>query len=420
MLVRNSTVTPEQKSQNVKALETVVEVAAGEDGHPVLPLTEWYSLGPVSPAGGCWYFVATCPHCRFVSPLFADYSEGDLGNPFKGGGVHSTCHFCGAPISCPSERFHSFRWPLKPEQPEPESEYRNRKPRKYTKDLEYRPVRGPLHHYTSLDAVESIVRNRVLWATHIDHFQDKTEGKVGRKLMSEVAKEALGSASGTDAQFLDYFLHWNDGPAFGDVAVYVLCFTDAHDSHDHWSRFTKDGNGACLSLDSTMLVARMQAQGWTFQNPRYGLPSQLAWAEAILSRMRTLASVKLGSTDDSRIARFNEVLNITMPDFLQVAATIKESAFSLERETRFISPMIRTGDSRIHHYPKSELRIPYVHFDLGNAPLAVHQIMVGPGADQRSMEARVERFVRETGVVGPCALGSTDTLYREIGDGRST
>jgi hypothetical protein len=161
----------------------------------------------------------------------------------------------------------------------------------------------------------------------------------------------------------------------------------------------------------------MQAQGWTFQNCRYGQQSQLTWADAILSRMRTLASVKLGATEASRVARFDEVLNDTMPDLLQVAATIKHSAFAAERETRFISPMIQAGDPRIRHFVKGKLSIPYVHFDLGPAPLAVHQVIVGPGPDQQSMQARAGALLRETGAAGPCILGATSIPYREFGTG---
>jgi hypothetical protein len=406
-----------QNDKNVKAFESVIKVAAGEGGHPVAPLMGWYSLEQVSPAGGCWYFVATCLRCRFVSPLFADYSEGDLGNPFKGGGVHSACHFCSAPISCPSEQFRSFRWPLAPGQDPPESEYRNRKPRKYKDDPESRPLRGPLHHYTSLEALESVIRSRCLWATHVNFLNDTSESKLGLRLMAKVAREAMGDALGADAEFLHYFLRWIEGHAFEDVSVYVLCFSEAHDDLGQWRAYTNYGSGVCLSLSSSMLVARMQEQGWTFQNCRYGQPSQLTWADAILSRMRTQASVKLGATEASHVARFDEVLSATMPDLLQVAATIKHSAFSAERETRFISPMIRAGDPRIHFYAKGKLSIPYVHFDLGETPLSVHQIMVGPGADQPSMQARVAKLVREAGVVGPCILGATDIPYREFSDG---
>lgn len=411
--------TPEQKAQNVKAFETVVKVAAMDGGPPIAPLMDWYSLGQVSPVGGRWYFCAPCEGCRRDSPLFGDFSEGDLGMPFRGCGVQSTCYFCTTPIRYTSERIHSMQWPLEPGQPEPESEYKNRKPRMYTEDPEYRPLSGPLHHYTSLDVVESIVRNRIMWATHVNYLNDASESKLGRKLMSEVAKQALGLALGTDAQFLEHFLRWIGGNAFEDVSVYVLCFSEAHDDLGQWRAYTKYGSGACLSLSSSQLVARMQAQGWQFQNCRYIRTSQLAWAEAILSRMRREASLKLGATEVARIARFDEVLSAAMPDLLQVAAIIKHSAFSAERETRFISPVIRAGDQRISYRDKGNLRIPYVHFDLGDAPLAVHQIMAGPGADQQSMEARVERLVREAGVAGPCILGASGIPYREFGDGQS-
>ena len=95
-------VTAEQKSNNVKAFEAVVKVAAFGGG-PIAPLTEWYSLDPIHPTGGYWYFSSECPACRRPCLLFRDFSDGNLGNPFRNCGVEVTCNFCKAGLLCASE-----------------------------------------------------------------------------------------------------------------------------------------------------------------------------------------------------------------------------------------------------------------------------------------------------------------------------
>jgi hypothetical protein len=144
-------------------------------GGPIPPLTHWYTLGLIKPTGGLWYFCFNCPGCQRVSPMFRDFSEGDLGNPFTKYGVDITCHFCGANVRCASESFKSAQWPLEPGQSPPKTEYANRVARKHIFDPEYRPLSGPLHHYTSLPVLLSIIRNKRLFATNIRYLRDSTE-----------------------------------------------------------------------------------------------------------------------------------------------------------------------------------------------------------------------------------------------------
>jgi hypothetical protein len=263
-------VTSEQELKNVKAFEALVKVAAYGDG-PILPLTEWYSLAPIEPAGGCWYFSFECPKCHQASPMFRDFSDGHLGNPFQRYGVRTTCYFCKVPVQVASETIKSSQWPLQPGQAPVESEYAHRPSRKYKNDPEYRPLSGPLHHYTSLDALLSIVETKSLWATNVHYLNDSSESELGLNLMRQVGEEARKTAKGIDAEFLAYFADWLDGRVFESASVYVLCFSEARNQLSQWRGYTEHGRGICLSIDSGLLVRRMQAYGWTFQNCRYNV-----------------------------------------------------------------------------------------------------------------------------------------------------
>jgi hypothetical protein len=408
-------VTPEQRAKNVKAFEDVVKVAA-YGYSPIAPPTAWYSLAPIRPTGGYWYFSSECPSCKRASPMFRDASDGHLGNPFANYGVQAVCYFCKAEFRCPSESIRSIQWPLDPGQIPPKSEYANRIARRYVDDPEYRPLHGPLHHYTSVDALLSIVKSRALWATNVRYLNDSSESELGLKLIRRIAGEARNTAAGIDFEILTQLVDWLDRPRSDAASVYVLSFSEAHNQLSQWRGYTRHGQGVCLSIDSGLLVNRMQAQGWTFQNCRYNQPSQLAWADAILSRIRREAATNYSGIEENKPNGFETVLENTLSDLLQVAATIKHDAFAREREVRFISPVIDIGDHSVRYRPGRTTRIPFVEFALaaGEDSLSIHEIMVGPGPAQHSLRLSVIDALKQNRVNGPCVLSVSEIPYREL------
>lgn len=408
-------VTSEQKSRNVEAFEKLVKVASLGEG-PIAPLTDWYSLAPTEPMGGHWYFGFDCPACSRFSPLFLDFSDGHLGNPFSSYGVQATCYSCKVNVRCPSECIRSTQWPLEPGKPPVRTEYANRVARRYKNDPEYRPLRGPLHHYTSVDALMSILRTRSLWATNVRYLNDSSESELGLALMREVAEEARRTATGIDSEILAFATEWLDGRKLDSSAVYVLSFSAAHNQLSQWRGYTRYGQGVCLSIDSALLVRRMQAQGWTFQNCRYQRTSQLTWADAILSRLRREAAMMFTGGGEYTRDDFDVALRNCLSDLLQVAATIKHEAFEHEHEVRFISPMINIGDHRIAYRPGKATPVPYIEFRLADnaEELMLHEIMVGPGATQERVRASIAEGLNHERVTSPCTVSVSKIPYREL------
>jgi hypothetical protein len=177
------------------------------------------------------------------------------------------------------------------------SEYAHRVERKHINDVEYEPLVGPLHHYTSVTALSSILKSKALWATNIRYLEDSSESTLGFALMRQVAEEARETASGIDAEILTHLVDWLDGPKAETASVYVLSFSKDHNRLSQWRGFTTYGEGVCISFSSALLIRTMQAQGWTFQNCRYNQASQLTWADAILSRIRRVAATKYSGVE---------------------------------------------------------------------------------------------------------------------------
>jgi len=97
-----------QEAKNTEALETLIKVAA--HGGPILPFDRTFSLAPVKPVPGTWYFCVDCSSCRRTSPVARDFSGGRLGKPFSGEGIKALCHFCQATIRARGEQMAPFQW----------------------------------------------------------------------------------------------------------------------------------------------------------------------------------------------------------------------------------------------------------------------------------------------------------------------
>lgn len=324
--------------------------------------------------------------------------------------------FCKGEIECSSESIKSAQWPIESGQAPAKSEYANHPARKYKDDPEYRGIRGPLHHYTSLDALLSIVKSKSLRATNVHYLNDSSESELGLKLMKQVGEEARKTAQGIDAEFLAYFLEWLDERVFGSASVYVLCFSEAHNQLSQWRGYTQHGRGVCLSIDLDLLIKRMQTSGWTFHTCRYSRASQLTWAESILSRMRREAATNSTGIESEKKKDFDAVLQKNLSDLLQVAAIIKDEGFIEEREVRFISPIIDVGDERIEYRVGKSALIPYVQFRLvdGAEDLAISEIMVGPSPTQHLTATSIAGVVKQNSLKGPCSVSLSKIPYREL------
>lgn len=406
----------DQTEANVNAFESVVKVAAFGGG-AIRPLEEWYSLAPIQPSGGFWYFAFNCPVCLRASPLFRDFSDGHLGKPFKGCGVRLICHFCKAPVRCSSEVIRPIEWPLAPGQTPPRSEYAHRVERKYIDDVEYEPLVGSLHHYTSVTALSSILKSKTFWATNIRYLDDSSESALGFTRMRQVAEEARETASGIDAEILTYLIDWLDGPQAETASVYVLSFSKDHNRLSQWRGFTTYGEGVCISLNSALLIRTMQARGWTFQNCRYNQASQLTWADAILSRIRREAATKYSGIESAKKLVFDSVLQGCLSDLSRVSATIKHAAFVDESEVRFISPLIDISDDRVSYRarPGKTTRIPYIEFPLTDGVEgSIEEVMVGPGPEQQDVRSSIITRKRECSIKSPWDVRLSDIPYREL------
>jgi hypothetical protein len=102
---------PTQEEINVQTFESVVKIAALSGNMP-LPWYGTIKLARIAAKSGEWYFGVECKGCKRTSPAFRDWSDGKLGNCFRGTGeVLLKCHFCTREIRARAGQLVTAQWP---------------------------------------------------------------------------------------------------------------------------------------------------------------------------------------------------------------------------------------------------------------------------------------------------------------------
>jgi hypothetical protein len=233
-------------------------------------------------------------------------------------------------------------------------------------------------------------------------------------MMRVLVSEALVEAEGVDKEFLAFLTPWLRIDFLQAPSVYVLCFSQSQNDLSQWRGYTPHGKGVCLGFDAGLLVRRMQKLGWQFQAVRYERESQLAYANAILTRMRREARAE--HAGDRRFAHFDLVVQRALRELLQVAAMIKHGSFHHEKEVRFMSPPIISGDERISFRPARTALVPYIEFELtDDEPLEIGDIWIGPSPSDSLTQAAVLSLTKQLRVhINPKRIMLSNIPYREL------
>lgn len=150
----------------------------------------------------------------------------------------------------------------------------------YTGLLEGRRKPSVLYQYTDITALQGIVENNELWATHYSFLNDKKEFDHGLKLAVAYAKEKSKKANFKLKSFLEklsniYEQADNDNVLlFNDIDVYSSSFSAEPDLLSQWRGYGKKYKSVCIGLTEKELVEGALSLGNTF----FSRPSRAAFS----------------------------------------------------------------------------------------------------------------------------------------------
>ena len=315
-----------------------------------------------------------------------------------------------------------------------------------------------LFHYTSVEGLLGIVRDRSIWASNIFYLNDTSElnyafdlfrealqntlptsglsadppemtgllssfaatelqpgsgssrgvGVIGRSglLGGGLASYALALAQNPSQELvlrmLDILDH--DFVALAGDNLFVCSFSETGDLLSQWRGYCQNDAGYSIGFKFSSLAQIMtRALPGRLQKCIYNRPEQLLLVTGAIKR--ALGDLKSKPTPEEE----NSIVGKLFTEFLNLAPTLKHPQFSEEKEWRFVTrtkdQKFRAGKSMI--VPFTEIRLTGKE---GDFPLS--KLVVGPTRDPSLAKNAVEKFLKASIGKTTCEILSSTIPYR--------
>jgi hypothetical protein len=263
----------------------------------------------------------------------------------------------------------------------------------------------PLHHYTSLDGMLGIVRNKCLWATHIAHLNDSTELDYAVELLRGRINQTLweDEPAADDRKCLEQLLQWLGNRELQNTLLFTCSFSEEANLLSQWRAYCPASGGVSLGFDAAELLAAADSQAFQLTRCVYQPEEQRILVEAWLREvLATKADKEEPPSQAHPTQSFFAHFRSYVTGFLQIAARIKNPCFSEEKEWRLVS-----GGTKSLKDPKLQFRagksrlIPYVEFTpptQAGSRLSLRTVYVGPAQDPNLSFESIATFLTHSDV----------------------
>jgi hypothetical protein len=213
------------------------------------------------------------------------------------------------------------------------------------RDLVNDDADGSLYHYTSLEALNGIVSNKTIWASHIKYLNDTSEQTIlGNLIQDRILERLATQPSIVPKQWDVLFSRGRE--------LFVVCFSeDGGDRLSQWRAY--GGNsGVCLKFKKTALMSYCHEsnrnRGVVFKKIDYVSPEGDA-------RLNPLAEKILKGLNETGS-------DTSIPAQVAIeGAFLKHEAFLEEKEWRVL---VLQTDQALKHRVRGSLLVPYIELDL--------------------------------------------------------
>jgi len=258
-------------------------------------------------------------------------------------------------------------------------------------------------HYTDINAVYSILKNRKLWLTDLRYMNDSSELRDGISYL-ERALDAPYEAGlldidgiGAAIQFMRRELNAFQEAFDSEEPLFVISLSSRDDMLSQWRAYGKYS----LRLDADVL----SDSDITIVPCVYGHgPKDFYARKAMTAALKNIAKVQCEYCQS-----IDEFTNL-----IDLAATFKNQGFEEESEARII---VKGNDSKVQYRPRGNMLVPYIELPI--PPAAITGVRVGPIRDSHLSLASLNMFaseIEEELVSNYCGYGeySLDVLASSI------
>ena len=266
-----------------------------------------------------------------------------------------------------------------------------------------------LYHYTGLEGLVGILRERMIWATDVRFLNDTSEVHYSRQVIGRRAADREVELSETYGGFLAHGTAAGLGGSVMFPDTFVASFCEDGDNLTQWRTYGRGGHGFALGFCWESLRRLSQVYSYSLVRIIYDTARQDERVDHVIDEAADQYAAWGGETPDLTSAK--QVLLVTYA--LMVALwSIKHPSYADEREWRLVhmmfpldpppTPFLRDGPSELTPYEKVPLNAV-----LGGFPLK--EIVLGPCALDTRLQ--VEARLAENGM-GDVVVRDSDVPFR--------
>jgi hypothetical protein len=255
-----------------------------------------------------------------------------------------------------------------------------------------------LYHYTGLEGLEGILRERMIWATDVRYLNDTSEVHYSREVIGRRAADRDEKLSETYGGFLAHGTAAGLGGSAMFPDTFVASFCEDGDNLTQWKTYGRGGYGFALGFDWESLRQLSQVSSYSLVPIIYDTVRQDERVDDVIDEAADQYAAWGGEISDLTSAK--QVLLVTYA--LMVALwSIKHPSYADEREWRLVhmmfpldpppTPFFRDGRRGTTPYEKVPLNAV-----LGGFPLK--EVVLGPCALDTRLQ--VEGGLAENGISG--------------------
>lgn len=240
-----------------------------------------------------------------------------------------------------------------------------------------------LYHYTSIQALESIILSQAFWVTHSEYMNDKSEGIYFWDLLDEVILEICSlSIENYDiifsfcSQIKEMIPKYKEDYFYTNM--FMLSFSCDADSLSLWNYYGKN-DGYCLHLDPVKFNDSLK------KNEEYPLCSKVIYEKseqkAILSSELLKVVNYFINTPNLQSKEYEkDIIHKLFDRWAYYYPFFKHSSFVSEQEYRMVFFPTLSGDTLIRYRVYQGIMAPYIVIPLVDESniLPITEITVGP------------------------------------------
>lgn len=272
------------------------------------------------------------------------------------------------------------------------------------------------YHYTSQQGLIGILKNREIWATHIQYLNDSSEFQYAVKLAKDMLKNR-NDAIGRDLSKLveELFLD----PKIPDI--FVTSFSALQDDLGQWRAYCPKLGGFNIGFDKKTILSICKKNKFTLAPCEYSRKKQEDMINNFISLTNKNSGTKEYIDSDETSHDLDEIFELIEKQeltfalyLLHKAAFMKHPKFKNEKEYRLAILLKSISQKEVFYREGHSMIMPYLKIkltDTDKIPLPIKRIIVGPTPNRNLVKKAIEKMILAYGI-SSCEVLMSKVPYR--------